>query len=280
VIEENKFQGKFSSESEMSELGKMMGADYVCVISIINTGTLYYVYCKQVDVKNALIENSGEGKTAQLSELIFAADESAIFFAANEKAFKRELNDKRNASRNMDKRLLGSPDSEARSSEARTSSREIPRTVTTKNRNNYMAIGISSVFYAHNDYDGSIDGLLSFTGRHGRFGYEAGMGAGYDVHYEEVNFAWTLEGRFFFYRNLFLAGSIGMPGGSRYQLSPSILLGLGLERFTVSAGVTIYECEYEFYYAHNDDGRYYYDSYSATDPLLTLKFTYNFKLFK
>jgi hypothetical protein len=105
VMEENKFQGKFASESEMSELGKMMGADYVCVITVINTGTLYYIFCKQVDVKNAVVENQGEGNTSSLKELLYAAKESALFFAADKKAKKaiiQELKKHKQGSKNKD----------------------------------------------------------------------------------------------------------------------------------------------------------------------------------
>jgi hypothetical protein len=95
VIEENKFQGKFSSESEMSELGKMMGADYVCVITVINADPLYYIFCKQVDVNNAVIHNQGESKTSESKELICAAKESALFFALNQKDFKKTIDRER-----------------------------------------------------------------------------------------------------------------------------------------------------------------------------------------
>jgi len=58
VLEENRFQGKNSSETEMRELGKMMGAKYVGIITITNDAGKYKIFGKQVDVTTGIVENS------------------------------------------------------------------------------------------------------------------------------------------------------------------------------------------------------------------------------
>jgi hypothetical protein len=58
VLEENRFQGKNSSEEEMRELGKMMGANYVGIITITDDAGKYKIFGKQVDVTTGVVENS------------------------------------------------------------------------------------------------------------------------------------------------------------------------------------------------------------------------------
>ena len=64
VLEENKFQGSgLVGESQVSEIGKVMGADYVLVTTISTIGTNYYISCKIVVVATALIEMQATGVT-------------------------------------------------------------------------------------------------------------------------------------------------------------------------------------------------------------------------
>jgi len=64
VLEENKFQGSgLVGESQVSEIGKVMGADYVLVTTISTIGTNYYISCKIVVVATALIEMQATGIT-------------------------------------------------------------------------------------------------------------------------------------------------------------------------------------------------------------------------
>ena len=64
VLEENKFQGSgLVGESQISEIGKVMGADYVFVTTISAISTNYYISCKLVEVKTAHIEMQSTGTT-------------------------------------------------------------------------------------------------------------------------------------------------------------------------------------------------------------------------
>ena len=63
VLEENKFQsGGLVDDSQVSEIGKRMGANLVFVSSITTMGNNLYVSCKMIDVMTARIEKQ---KTAQ-----------------------------------------------------------------------------------------------------------------------------------------------------------------------------------------------------------------------
>ena len=64
VLEENKFQGEgLVNESEISEIGKIMGADYVFISSITPLNDNYYLSCKMIEVATARIEKQFTGTT-------------------------------------------------------------------------------------------------------------------------------------------------------------------------------------------------------------------------
>ena len=66
VLEENKFQGSgLVGEEQVSEIGKIMGADFVLVTTISTISTNYYISCKLVEVATALIEMQATGVTKQ-----------------------------------------------------------------------------------------------------------------------------------------------------------------------------------------------------------------------
>jgi curli biogenesis system outer membrane secretion channel CsgG len=58
VLEENRFQSKMSSDAEMQELGKMMGANYIGIITITDDDGKYKIFGKQVNVTSGLVENT------------------------------------------------------------------------------------------------------------------------------------------------------------------------------------------------------------------------------
>lgn len=64
VLAENKFQMTgHVDDSQIGELGKKMGANYVCYASISSVGGNYYISCKMVDVATARIERQNTGIT-------------------------------------------------------------------------------------------------------------------------------------------------------------------------------------------------------------------------
>jgi hypothetical protein len=75
VLEENKFQmGGLVDNSEISEIGKRMGADFVFVSNItIIDGKNFHISCKMIDVLTARIEMQKTGQASKkTSELIIA----------------------------------------------------------------------------------------------------------------------------------------------------------------------------------------------------------------
>ncbi len=65
VLEENKFQsGGLVDDSQISEIGRRMGANLVFVSSITALGgSNYYISCKMIDVQTARIEKQRTGQT-------------------------------------------------------------------------------------------------------------------------------------------------------------------------------------------------------------------------
>ena len=65
VLEENRFQesGLFNDE-QVSNIGRLMGADYVCVTNISRLGANYYISCKMIEVTTARIDMQSTGTTA------------------------------------------------------------------------------------------------------------------------------------------------------------------------------------------------------------------------
>lgn len=64
VLAENSFQMTgHVDDGQIGELGKKMGANYVCYASISSVGGNYYISCKMVDVMTAKIERQNTGIT-------------------------------------------------------------------------------------------------------------------------------------------------------------------------------------------------------------------------
>jgi len=64
VLAENKFQMTgHVDDGQIGELGKKMGANYVCYASLSSVGGNYYISCKMVDVQTAKIERQNTGIT-------------------------------------------------------------------------------------------------------------------------------------------------------------------------------------------------------------------------
>lgn len=64
VLAESQFQMKgHVDDGQIGELGKKMGANYVCYASISQVGGNYYISCKMVDVMTAKIERQNTGIT-------------------------------------------------------------------------------------------------------------------------------------------------------------------------------------------------------------------------
>lgn len=65
VIAESQFQmSGHVDDGQIGELGKKMGANYVCYATISLVGKNYYISCKMVDVKTARIERQNTGMTS------------------------------------------------------------------------------------------------------------------------------------------------------------------------------------------------------------------------
>ncbi|HSH52900.1 MAG TPA: DUF1566 domain-containing protein [Bacteroidales bacterium] len=73
VMAESEFQMQgHVDDSQIGELGKKMGANYVCYASISSVGGNYYISCKMVDVKTAKIERQNTGITEHGMDDLFS----------------------------------------------------------------------------------------------------------------------------------------------------------------------------------------------------------------
>ena len=66
VLEENKFQTSgLVDDSQISEMGMRMGANYVFVTNITSLGSNYYISCKMIEVLTARIDKQKTARTTQ-----------------------------------------------------------------------------------------------------------------------------------------------------------------------------------------------------------------------
>lgn len=66
VLEENKFQaGGLVDDSQVSEMGKRMGANYVFVTSVTKLGKNLYISCKMIEVLTARIDKQKTARTVR-----------------------------------------------------------------------------------------------------------------------------------------------------------------------------------------------------------------------
>ncbi len=79
VLAEAQFQSKgLVDDSQISELGKMMGADLVCYGSVVPLGNNYYISLKMVDVTSAKVILQSTGSTKQgTDDLILVSQQIA-----------------------------------------------------------------------------------------------------------------------------------------------------------------------------------------------------------
>ncbi|MDR2234339.1 MAG: CsgG/HfaB family protein [Tannerella sp.] len=64
VMEENKFQASgLVSDAQVSDVGKLMGADYVVVSTVSGLGANYHISCKMIEVATARINRQYTGMT-------------------------------------------------------------------------------------------------------------------------------------------------------------------------------------------------------------------------
>jgi len=79
VLAEAQFQSKgLVDDSQISELGKMMGADLVCYGSVVPLGNNYYISLKMVDVTTAKVILQSTGSTKQgTDDLILVSQQIA-----------------------------------------------------------------------------------------------------------------------------------------------------------------------------------------------------------
>ncbi len=84
VLAESKFQSEgLVDDSQISELGRMMGADYVCYGSIAGIGNNYYISLKMVDVITARVMLQRTGTTEEGMKDLISLVESLAYQLVN-----------------------------------------------------------------------------------------------------------------------------------------------------------------------------------------------------
>ncbi len=108
VLQENKYQAEGQVDaSQVSELGRQMGADYVCVSIIKKAGTNYFITAKLVSVKTATVELQQYIKTEDgINDLFEKVEELSVkLFGGNNSTKKVENNNSNNNSTNNNNEL-------------------------------------------------------------------------------------------------------------------------------------------------------------------------------
>ena len=84
VLEESRFQqGGLVDDAHISELGRMMGADYVCYGSISGIGNNYYMSLKMVDVVTARVIMQRTGTTQEGLNDVVSVTENLAYQLVN-----------------------------------------------------------------------------------------------------------------------------------------------------------------------------------------------------
>jgi hypothetical protein len=79
VLEENKFQmGGLVDDSQVGEIGKRMGANYVFVTSLTPMGKEFYLSFKLIDVQTARIEKQKTGRTTKAGEDLIEITQNVV----------------------------------------------------------------------------------------------------------------------------------------------------------------------------------------------------------
>lgn len=112
VLEENKFQASgLVGESQVSEMGKVMGADYVLVTTLSAVSTNYYISCKIIEVATAHIEMQATGTTKYGTDDLITTVQTVVKLMLASKVQPTQASTKTNATKTKAKKEKSRPDS-------------------------------------------------------------------------------------------------------------------------------------------------------------------------
>ncbi|MDR0711609.1 MAG: CCDC34 family protein [Prevotellaceae bacterium] len=212
---ENQFQSQgLVDDQQLSELGRKLGADYICGITVNLDAATYYISCRVIDVKTAEMKDMGRSSTYVLQNIDMAAQEAVLKFSENPEMLKRAM-----AKRKKEEAELARME-EAKRREREEQSEKRQRKAEKRQRKaenrwkySYFSWGVGNgITY------GKLVGL-GMAGRHGGLvgvGYEAGFGSGM---HEKTYLHYSAGVRVYPFKALYASASYGIIGVEEVEVA-------------------------------------------------------------
>ena len=208
VLKENKFQSQgLVDDQQLSELGRKLGANYVCGITVVVEDNTYYITCKIIDVKTAEVTDMGRSQTFLSQNIYLAAQEAVLKFAGNPEMLKKSMEKRRKEESELARMEAARKQKTAEQAEKmRKQAEKEQRKEQRKWKYNYFSWGVGNgVTY------GKLLGV-GIAGRHGGIvgvGYDAGLGGGM---HDKTYFHYSVGVRIYPFKALYASASYGVIG--------------------------------------------------------------------
>ncbi|MDR1356534.1 MAG: penicillin-binding protein activator LpoB [Tannerellaceae bacterium] len=201
VLKEHKFQATYTDPNEAVKAGRTLGADYVCIIKVVDEREQYFIECRLVDVETneVVIQGIGMAASRSVADIRLGVGEAAIGLASGETA-----------------RAIRSEVSERKKQMAQNSGHR--QRLDREQRKAELREALSS-WYNHTSYgigNGITYGKIAGVGLAGRygglfgFGFEAGAGVGLAHDHPYLSYSAGL--RMYLYKALYISLNYGVIG--------------------------------------------------------------------
>jgi hypothetical protein len=201
VLKENQFQSQgLVDDRQLSELGRKLGASYICGITVNLDAATYYISCRVIDVKTAEVQDMGRSATYLLQNIYLAAQEAVLKFSENPRKLKKTIEKRKKEEAELS-RMEATKRQERAEKIEKQQKREQSRW-----KYNYFSMGMGNGV--------TCGKLLGFgiAGRHGGIvgvGYEAGIGGGL---HDKTYFHYSAGVRIYPFKALYASASYGVIG--------------------------------------------------------------------
>ncbi|MDR0567173.1 MAG: CCDC34 family protein [Prevotellaceae bacterium] len=210
VLKENKFQSQgLVDDQQLSELGRKLGASYVCGITVVFEDNAYYITCKIIDVKTAEVEDMGRSQTFLSQNIYLAAQEAVLKFSGNPEMMKKSMEKRRKEESELAKMEAAKRQETAEQrAKMQRQTEKMQRKQQGRWKYNYFSWGAGNgVTY------GKLVGM-GIAGRHGGVvgvGYEAGFGSGLSGD-SKTYFHYSAGVRIYPFKAFYASASYGVVG--------------------------------------------------------------------
>ncbi|MDR1344074.1 MAG: penicillin-binding protein activator LpoB [Tannerellaceae bacterium] len=99
VLREHNFQAVYTDPDAAVAAGRMIGADYVCIIKVVDESGQYFIECRFVDVETAqvVVYGMGMATSRSITDIRLGAREAAVGLASGEtaRAIRNEVSERK-----------------------------------------------------------------------------------------------------------------------------------------------------------------------------------------